>query len=64
MTQIDLRIGHKIKTKRRKLGAIIGDNTKTGINTSINSGTILGSNVKIGPSAIVSGTYESQSTII
>ena len=56
--------GKKVNTKRRKLGAIIGDNTKTGINTSINSGTILGSNVKIGPSAIVSGTYESQSTII
>ena len=56
--------GKKVNTKRRKLGAIIGDDTKTGINASINSGTILGSNVKIGPSAIVSGTYESQSTII
>ena len=56
--------GKKVNTKRRKLGAIIGDNTKTGINTSINSGTILGSNVKTGPNAIVSGTYESQSTII
>ena len=56
--------GKKANTKRRKLGAIIGDDTKTGINTSINSGTILGSNVKIGPSAIVSGTYESQSTLI
>ena len=56
--------GKKTNTKRRKLGAIIGDNTKTGINTSINSGTIIGSHVKIGPSAIVSGTHESQSTII
>jgi len=56
--------GKKIDTERKKLGAIIGDNNQTGINTSINSGTILGSNIKIGPNAIVSGTYESQSTII
>ena len=56
--------GKKVNTKRRKLGAIVGDNTKTGINASINSGTILGSNVRIGPNAIVSGTYESQSTLI
>ena len=56
--------GKKVNTKRRKLGAIIGDETNTGINASINSGTILGSNVRIGPNAIVSGTYESQSTLI
>ena len=56
--------GKKTETNRRKLGAIIGDETKTGINTSINSGTIIGTNVKIGPNATVSGTYESQSTII
>ena len=56
--------GKKIDSGRRKLGAIIGDNVNTGINTSINAGTILGSYVKIGPNASVSGTYESQSTII
>jgi len=56
--------GRKIDSGRRKLGAIIGDNVNTGINTSINAGTILGSYVKIGPGSSVSGTYESQSTII
>ena len=45
-------------------GAIIGNNVNTGINTSINVGTILGNNIKIGPNSLVSGTYESQSTII
>ena len=56
--------GKKVDSGRRKLGAIIGDNVNTGINASINAGTILGSHVKIGPNASVSGTYESQSTII
>ena len=56
--------GVKHNTERKKLGAIIGSNVNTGINASINAGTILGNNVKIGPNSLVSGTYESQSTII
>jgi UDP-N-acetylglucosamine diphosphorylase/glucosamine-1-phosphate N-acetyltransferase len=44
-----------IDTKRRKLGAIIGDNVETGINTSINVGTVIGSNTFIGPGAVVKG---------
>ena len=56
--------GVKHDTERNKLGAIIGSNVNTGINVSINAGTILGNNVKIGPNSLVSGTYESQSTII
>ena len=55
--------GKKIDSCRRKLGAIIGSNVNTGINASINAGTILGNYTKIGPNAIVSGTYESKSTI-
>ena len=55
--------GKKIDSGRRKLGAIIGSNVSTGINTSINAGTILGNYTKIGPNALVSGTYESKSTI-
>ena len=51
-------------TGRRKLGVIMGDNVATGINSSINSGTIVGNNVKIGPNTLVSGTYESKSIII
>ena len=56
--------GVKNNTGRKKLGAIIGSNVNTGINTSINTGTILGNNVKVGPNSLISGTYESQSTII
>ena len=56
--------GKRMNTSRRKLGVIMGDNVVTGINASINSGTIIGSETKIGPSALVSGTYESKSLII
>ena len=56
--------GKRVNTGRRKLGVIMGDNVATGINSSINSGTIVGNNTKIGPSALVSGTYESKSLII
>ena len=45
------------------MGAIIGCNVNTGINASINAGSILGNDVKIGPNTLVSGTYESKSTI-
>ncbi len=44
-----------IDTKRRKLGAIIGDRVETGINATINVGTVIGNNTHIGPGAIVSG---------
>ena len=42
-------------TGRRKLGAIIGDNVKTGINSSINVGTLIGNNTVIGPDTMVKG---------
>jgi NDP-sugar pyrophosphorylase family protein len=44
-----------IDTKRRKLGAVIGDNVETGINTSINVGSMIGNNTFIGPGVVVSG---------
>ena len=44
-----------IDTRRHKLGAIIGDNVKTGINSSINVGTIIGNNSFIGPGVVVRG---------
>jgi len=56
--------GKKTNSGRRKLGAIIGNNVNTGINASINAGSILGNNVRVGPNTIVTGTYESQSTIV
>lgn len=52
-----------IDTKRRKLGAIIGDNVETGINTSINVGTVIGSNTFIGPGAVVKGVISPNSKI-
>ncbi|MBI4303322.1 MAG: NTP transferase domain-containing protein [Chloroflexi bacterium] len=50
-------------TKRRKLGAIIGDNVETGINASINVGTMIGNNSHIGPGAIASGIISPDSNI-
>ena len=55
--------GKKIDSGRRKLGAVIGSNVSTGINASINAGSIIGNDVRIGPNTLVSGTYESKSTI-
>ena len=44
-----------IDTKRRKLGAIIGDGVETGINVCINVGSMIGNNTRIGAGAIASG---------
>ncbi|MEE9583454.1 MAG: bifunctional sugar-1-phosphate nucleotidylyltransferase/acetyltransferase, partial [Dehalococcoidales bacterium] len=43
-----------IDTGRRKLGAIIGDGVETGINASINVGSVIGNNTIIGPGAVAS----------
>ncbi len=55
--------GKKTPTGRRKFGAVIGDNVKTGINVSINVGTIIGNNVFIAPSANVEGFIEPNTKI-
>ena len=47
--------GKIIDTKRKKLGAIIGDNVQTGINSMMNVGSIVGNSVFIGPGAITNG---------
>jgi UDP-N-acetylglucosamine diphosphorylase/glucosamine-1-phosphate N-acetyltransferase len=52
-----------IDTKRRKLGAILGDHVETGINASINVGSIIGNNTFIGPGAVASGIIRSDSKI-
>ena len=51
-------------TKRHKLGAIIGDRVETGINASINVGSMIGNNAHIGPGAMVSGIISPDSTIL
>jgi bifunctional UDP-N-acetylglucosamine pyrophosphorylase/glucosamine-1-phosphate N-acetyltransferase len=52
-----------IDTKRRKLGAIIGDRVETGINACINTGSMIGNNTHIGPGAIASGVMLPDSKI-
>jgi bifunctional UDP-N-acetylglucosamine pyrophosphorylase/glucosamine-1-phosphate N-acetyltransferase len=56
--------GKKIDTKRKKFGAIIGDNVQTGINTTINIGSLIGNNVFIGPAGFVKGEVASQAKIL
>ncbi len=70
-TQVgNLRFDHKnilvgkIDTARRKLGAIIGDNVATGINSSINPGTVIGADSVIGPGVFVFGSRPTGSRIL
>lgn len=56
--------GTYINTGLRKLGAIIGDHVQTGINASINTGTIIGDHTFIGPGVRVDGTIASNTRII
>ncbi|OYR81078.1 glucose-1-phosphate thymidylyltransferase, partial [Halorubrum ezzemoulense] len=41
--------GDRVDTGRRKLGVIVGDGAKTGINTSLNAGVVLGAGETTGP---------------
>jgi len=52
-----------IDTGRRKMGAIIGDGVTTGINASINVGSLIGNNSSIGPGAVVNGVLMPDSRI-
>ena len=48
--------GVRSSTGRRKFGVIMGDDVKTGINATLDPGTIIFSGARIGPGANVSGT--------
>ncbi|MCK5772841.1 MAG: NTP transferase domain-containing protein [Thermoplasmata archaeon] len=48
--------GEKVSSGRRKLGVIMGDDVQTGINATIDPGTMLFSGTRVGPGAKVSGT--------
>lgn len=50
-------------TKRRKFGAAIGSGARTGINVSINSGTIIGDSAVVYPGAVVNGVIEPHAVI-
>jgi bifunctional UDP-N-acetylglucosamine pyrophosphorylase/glucosamine-1-phosphate N-acetyltransferase len=52
-----------VETGRRKLGVIMGDDVKTGINSMIDVGTVIGENSFIGPGALASGWIEPNSKI-
>jgi len=45
--------GRKVDTGRRKLGAVLGDYVKTGINVSVMPGVKIGSSSIIGPNVVV-----------
>lgn len=52
-----------IDTRRRKFGAVIGDDVLFGINCSVNVGSIVGNQCRIGPHAIVEGKIEDKTVI-
>ena len=55
--------GTMIDTGLRKLGVIMGDDVKTGINASIDVGTIIGEETFIGPGAVARGVIAPRSRI-
>jgi bifunctional UDP-N-acetylglucosamine pyrophosphorylase/glucosamine-1-phosphate N-acetyltransferase len=55
--------GKLIDTRLRKFGAVVGDNVRTGINVTINVGTMIGDNVLIAPAAKVDGYVERNSRV-
>ena len=57
-----IRVGGK-DTRRKKFGAIVGDNVQFGINCSVNVGTVIGSNAKFSPSSYVEGQIGENSFI-
>ncbi len=56
--------GERVDTGRRKLGAILGDNVRTGVNCTIDAGTVIGEGSFIGPGARVRGYIEPSSWIL
>ncbi|MCA1916157.1 bifunctional sugar-1-phosphate nucleotidylyltransferase/acetyltransferase [Methanospirillum hungatei] len=50
-------------TRRRKFGAVIGDDVLFGINCSINVGSVIGNHCRIGPHALVEGRHDDHTVI-
>ena len=55
--------GKMVDTGLRKFGVILGENVKTGINASLDPGTIIGQNSFIGPGTTASGSISPNSKI-
>ncbi len=54
----------KIDSGRRKLGAIVGDYTKTGINSSLSPGVKVGSNSSIGSNVLLNEDIGSNTRVL
>ena len=50
-------------TRRKKFGAVIGDDVQFGINCSINVGTVIGSNTMFSPGSYIEGCIGENSCI-
>jgi len=53
--------GEKVDSGRRKLGAIVGDDVKTGINSSVYPGTVIEPGYRGRPSEVIRGHIEARS---
>lgn len=53
----------RVNAGRKKLGAIIGDNVKTGINSMIDAGTVIYENTYIGPGIFAKGLIMKNSKV-
>lgn len=47
--------GRWLNTGRRKFGAVVGDDVKTGVNSTINVGAVIGQGARVGPGRVVDG---------
>jgi bifunctional UDP-N-acetylglucosamine pyrophosphorylase/glucosamine-1-phosphate N-acetyltransferase len=45
--------GERVSTGRRKMGVVVGDEAKTGINVSLNAGVVLSEDARVGPGEVV-----------
>jgi bifunctional UDP-N-acetylglucosamine pyrophosphorylase/glucosamine-1-phosphate N-acetyltransferase len=45
--------GDRVSTGRRKMGVVVGDEAKTGINVSLNAGVVLSEDARVGPGEVV-----------
>lgn len=56
--------GRRVSTGRRKLGAIMGDDVKTGINSMFDVGAVVGEDCRVGPGAFVKGWVAPGTTVL
>jgi bifunctional UDP-N-acetylglucosamine pyrophosphorylase/glucosamine-1-phosphate N-acetyltransferase len=52
-----------VNTRREKMGAVVGDGVRFGINCSVNVGTVVGSRSSIAPHTAIEGWIDEDTTI-